>query len=88
MTEEVIDQPVIDQPVVAEVAPAPTETVVQEVEAVVQKVETALSDATHRVHAWIKSMAEIAPHHSQLTFEAFLSSNIASLETFVHKQGD
>ena len=57
-------------------------------ETVVQEVETVLSDATHRVHAWIKSMADFAPHHSQMTFEAFLTSNIASLETFVHKQGD
>ena len=88
MTDEVIDQPVADAtPVSTEPTPTSTEPT-SVVETVVQEVETVLSDATHRVHAWIKSMADFAPHHSQMTFEAFLTSNIASLETFVHKQGD
>ena len=88
MTDEVIDQPVADAtPVSTEPTPTSTEPT-SVVETVVQEVETVLSDSTHRVHAWIKSMADFAPHHSQMTFEAFLTSNIASLETFVHKQGD
>ena len=95
MTDEVIDQPVADatpvstEPTPTSTEPTPTSTEpTSVVETVVQEVETVLSDATHRVHAWIKSMADFAPHHSQMTFEAFLTSNIASLETFVHKQGD
>ena len=103
MTEEVITpevvetvdaapaEPVADAPVVAADpvqpdAPAAVEVVAEPVaEPVAVK---PLSDSAQTVLAWIKSMAAVAPHHSQVTFETFLAQNIASLDEFDAALGD
>jgi len=101
MTEEVIvDTPVddaqpdapaaVDAPVVAADAaqpdaPAAVEEVAEVAEVVAVK---PLSDSAQTVLAWIRSMAAVAPHHSQVTFETFLAQNIASLDEFDAALGD
>jgi hypothetical protein len=95
MTEEVIvDTPVdaapaVDAPVeptVDAAEPAPVvEAVAEPVAEVVAEpapVVKPLSDSAQTVLAWIRSMAAVAPHHGQITFETFLIDNIASLDEF------
>ena len=41
-----------------------------------------LSESAQTVLAWINSMAAIAPHQSQKSFQHFLADNIASLDEF------
>jgi hypothetical protein len=92
MTEEVIvDTPVdaapaaVDAPVVTVDAaePAPVvETVAEPEPAPAEPVVKPLSDSAQTVLAWIRSMAAVAPHQSQLSFENFLVANIASLDEF------
>lgn len=47
-----------------------------------------LSESAQTVLAWIRSMAAVAPHQTQLTFETFLAQNIASLDEFDAALGD
>jgi hypothetical protein len=92
MTEEVIvDTPVdaapaaVDAPVVTVDAaePAPVvEVVAEPAPAEPAPVVKPLSDSAQTVLAWIRSMAAVAPHQSQLSFENFLVANIASLDEF------
>jgi hypothetical protein len=95
MTEEVIvDTPVdaapaaVDAPVVTVDAAEPAPVVeavaepVAEVAAEPAPVVKPLSDSAQTVLAWIRSMAAVAPHQSQLSFENFLVANIASLDEF------
>ena len=94
MTEEVITPevvetvdaaPAVDAPVVTVDAaePAPVvETVAEPEPAPAEPVVKPLSDSAQTVLAWIRSMAAVAPHQSQLSFENFLVANIASLDEF------
>ena len=103
MTEEVITpevvetvdaapaEPVADAPVVAAdpVQPDAPAAVEEVAEVVAEPVAVKpLSDSAQTVLAWIKSMAAVAPHHSQVTFETFLAQNIASLDEFDAALGD
>ena len=90
--EPVADAPVVAADPVQPDAPAAVEEVaeVAEVAEVVAEPVAVkpLSDSAQTVLAWIKSMAAVAPHHSQLTFETFLAQNIASLDAFDAALGD
>ena len=96
MTEEVIvdtpvdaapAEPVADAPVVAADPVQPDAPAAVEEVAEVVAVKP-LSDSAQTVLAWIRSMAAVAPHHSQVTFETFLAQNIASLDEFDAALGD
>ena len=87
MTEEVITPEVVETVDAAPAVDAPVEPTVDAVQPdapaepqVIQAPE--LSDSAQTVRAWIRSMAAIAPHHGQVTFETFLIDNIASLDEF------
>ena len=81
--EPVADAPVVAADPVQPDAPAAVEEVAEVAEVVAEPVAVKpLSDSAQTVLAWIKSMAAVAPHHSQVTFETFLAQNIASLDEF------
>ena len=87
--EPVADAPVVAADPVQPDAPAAVEEVAEVAEVVAEPVAVKpLSDSAQTVLAWIKSMAAVAPHHSQLTFETFLAQNIASLDEFDAALGD
>ena len=89
--EPVADAPVVAADPVQPDAPAAVEEVaeVAEIAEVAEVVAVKpLSDSAQTVLAWIRSMAAVAPHHSQLTFETFLAQNIASLDAFDAALGD
>ena len=88
--EPVADAPVVAADPVQPDAPAAVEEVAEVVAEVVADpvADKPLSDSAQTVLAWIKSMAAVAPHHSQLTFETFLAQNIASLDEFDAALGD
>ena len=88
-TEPVADAPVVAADPVQPDAPAAVEEVAEVAEVVAEPVAVKpLSDSAQTVLAWIKSMAAVAPHHSQVTFETFLAQNIASLDEFDAALGD
>ena len=85
------DAPVVAADPVQPDAPAAVEEVaeVAEIAEVAEVVAVKpLSDSAQTVLAWIRSMAAVAPHHSQVTFETFLAQNIASLDEFDAALGD
>ena len=87
--EPVADAPVVAADPVQPDAPAAVEEVAEVAEVVAEPVAVKpLSDSVQTVLAWIKSMAAVAPHHSQVTFETFLAQNIASLDAFDAALGD
>lgn len=93
MTEEVITPEVVET--VDAAAPTPTEPVADAPVVAADPVQPdapaavkPLSDSAQTVLAWIRFMAAVAPHHSQLTFETFLAQNIASLDAFDAALGD
>ena len=87
--EPVADAPVVAADPVQPDAPAAVEEVAEVAEVVAEPVAVKpLSDSAQTVLAWIKSMAAVAPHHSQVTFETFLAQNIASLDEFDAALGD
>ena len=87
--EPVADAPVVAADPVQPDAPAAVEEVAEVAEVVAEPVAVKpLSDSAQTVLAWIRSMAAVAPHHSQLTFETFLAQNIASLDEFDAALGD
>ena len=91
--EPVADAPVVAADPVQPDAPAAVEEVAEVAEVVAEPVAepvavNPLSDSAQTVLAWIKSMAAVAPHHSQVTFETFLAQNIASLDEFDAALGD
>ena len=89
--EPVADAPVVAADPVQPDAPAAVEEVaeVAEIAEVAEVVAVKpLSDSAQTVLAWIRSMAAVAPHHSQVTFETFLAQNIASLDAFDAALGD
>ena len=88
--EPVADAPVVAADPVQPDAPAAVEEVAEVVAEVVAEPVAVkpLSDSAQTVLAWIKSMAAVAPHHSQVTFETFLAQNIASLDEFDAALGD
>ena len=87
--EPVADAPVVAADPVQPDAPAAVEEVAEVAEVVAEPVAVKpLSDSAQTVLAWIRSMAAVAPHHSQLTFETFLAQNIASLDAFDAALGD
>ena len=87
--EPVADAPVVAADPVQPDAPAAVEEVAEVAEVVAEPVAVKpLSDSAQTVLAWIKSMAAVAPHHSQVTFETFLAQNIASLDAFDAALGD
>lgn len=92
--EPVADAPVVAADPVQPDAPAAVEEVAEVVAEVVAEpvaevvAVKPLSDSAQTVLAWIKSMAAVAPHHSQVTFETFLAQNIASLDEFDAALGD
>ena len=89
--EPVADAPVVAADPVQPDAPAAVEEVaeVAEIAEVAEVVAVKpLSDSAQTVLAWIRSMAAVAPHHSQVTFETFLAQNIASLDEFDAALGD
>lgn len=87
--EPVADAPVVAADPVQPDAPAAVEEVAEVAEVVAEPVAVKpLSDSAQTVLAWIRSMAAVAPHHSQVTFETFLAQNIASLDEFDAALGD